>query len=40
MTDNLIPFPGFILLEARNTILRAGKRFKSTKAMVKALTMQ
>jgi hypothetical protein len=37
---NIIPFPSFIVLEDRNTILRAGKRFKNTKAMVNGLTMK
>jgi hypothetical protein len=40
MTDNIIAFPGFILLEDRNTIMKAGKRYKNTKAMVNALSMQ
>jgi hypothetical protein len=40
MTDNVIPFPGYILLEDRNTILKAGKRYRSTKAMVADLSME
>ena len=34
MTDNIIRFPGFILLDDRNTLLKGGKRFKSIKALV------
>jgi trehalose-6-phosphate synthase len=34
MSDNIIKFPGFILLDDRNTILHGGKRYKNTKAMV------
>ena len=37
---NVIAFPSFIVLEARNTTIRAGKRYKNTKAMVNALSMQ
>jgi hypothetical protein len=35
MTDtNIIRFPGFILLNDRNTIIKDGKRYKSMKAMM------
>jgi len=37
---NVIAFPSFIVLEDRNTTIRAGKRYKNTKAMVNALSMQ
>jgi hypothetical protein len=34
MADNIIRFPGFILLEDRNTILKDGKRHKNMKALI------
>jgi len=38
MSDNIIKFPGFIILEDRNTLLKDGKRYKNTKAMVADLS--
>jgi hypothetical protein len=38
MRDNIIKFPGFIILDDRNTILKDGKRYKNTKAMVADLS--
>jgi hypothetical protein len=34
MNDNILRFPGFILLEDRNTVLKDGKRYKSMKALI------
>jgi hypothetical protein len=34
MENNIIKFPGFLLMNDRNTILKDGKRYKNTKAMV------
>jgi hypothetical protein len=38
--SNIINFPGFFLLDDRNTILKSGKVYKNTKAMVADLTPQ
>ena len=32
MADSILRFPGFIVAEDRNTILKDGKRYKSIKA--------
>ena len=37
---NILAFPGFIVLADRNTIMKAGKRYKNTKAMIAGLTQQ
>jgi hypothetical protein len=34
MTDNIIKFPGFIVLEDRNTIAKDGMTYKNTKALI------
>jgi hypothetical protein len=39
MTDNnLVRFPGFILLDDRKTILKDGRRYKGTKEMIANLS--
>ena len=34
MADSILRFPGFIVAEDRNTILKDGKRYKSIKALI------
>jgi hypothetical protein len=38
MSDNIIKFPGCIIMDDRNTILKDGKRYKNTKAMIADLS--
>lgn len=40
MSNNIIRFPGFILLDDRNTILKDGKRYKSMRALIDDLPYQ
>jgi hypothetical protein len=40
MADNVIRFPGFIILSDRKTILKDGKRYENTKAMIADLSHQ
>ena len=39
MTDNLVRFPGFILLDDRKTILKDGKTYPSLKALIADLPL-
>jgi hypothetical protein len=39
MTDNLVRFPGFILLDDRKTILKDGKTYPSIKALIEDLPL-
>ena len=40
MSDNIIRFPGFIVLADRNNMLKDGKRYKSMKALIDDLPYQ
>jgi hypothetical protein len=40
VSDKIIRFPGFILLDDRNTILKDGRRYKSMKALIDDLPYQ
>jgi hypothetical protein len=40
VSNNVIRFPGFILLDDRNTILKDGKRYNSMKALIDDLPYQ
>lgn len=37
---NILTFPGFIVLADRNTIMRAGERYKNTRALIADLSRQ
>ena len=37
---NILTFPGFIVLADRNTIMRAGERYKNTKGLIADLSRQ
>ena len=37
---NILTFPGFVVLVDRNTIMKAGKRYKNTKGMIADLSQQ
>jgi hypothetical protein len=39
MSDNIIKFPGFIWTEDRKGVMKCGKRYRSTKAMVADMSM-
>ena len=40
MADNILRFPGFIITKDRYTIIKDGKRYKSTKALIADLSYE
>jgi hypothetical protein len=38
--SEILKFPGFIIADDRNTIIKDGKRYKNTKAMIADLSQQ